>query len=346
MHMADALISPAVGGTMWLVGTAATYYAVRKTRPDFSEQKAPLMGVLGAFVFAAQMINFAIPGTGSSGHLGGGILLSVLLGSHGGFLTMASILTIQALLFADGGLLALGCNIFNLALIPCYIAYPFIYQRLAGSRPSRWRLAAAVTVATIIGLQLGALGVVAETTASGISDLPWRTFALFMLPIHLAIGAVEAAVTTAVLWYIRQEAPTLLSCAGNAPNGHFSVRKMAGIVLVVSLVTAGVFSGFASSSPDGLEWSVLRTAGSEDAGTSGFLHEWAAQCQKKIALFADYQVSFFAAEGTSGAKSDLKSGAAILENISVAGILGSVLTLMIVGAIGAGCCAYARRNVH
>src|SRR5450830_1915585 len=112
MHMADALISPVVGGTLWAVSAAVTYSCAKKAGTDFPEQKIPLMGVLGAFVFAAQMINFAIPGTGSSGHLGGGMLLSVLLGPQAGFLVMASILTIQALLFADGGLLALGCNIF------------------------------------------------------------------------------------------------------------------------------------------------------------------------------------------------------------------------------------------
>ena len=135
MHMADALVSPAVGGALWTAGAALTYYSAAKTSSDFQAQKAPLMGVLGAFVFAAQMINFAIPGTGSSGHLGGGLLLSVLLGPYAGFLTMASILTIQALMLADGGLLALGCNIVNLAFFPCFVAYPLIYRKMAGDQP-------------------------------------------------------------------------------------------------------------------------------------------------------------------------------------------------------------------
>jgi len=114
MHMADALISPAVGGTVWAATAGLTVYSARKLKQEMDDRKLPLMGVLGAFVFAAQMINFTIPATGSSGHLGGGMILAILLGPYAAFLTMASVLTVQALFFADGGLLALGCNIFNL----------------------------------------------------------------------------------------------------------------------------------------------------------------------------------------------------------------------------------------
>ena len=91
------------------------------------------MGMLGAFVFAAQMINFSIPGTGSSGHLGGALLLAILLGPHAAFVVVASVLTVQALFFADGGLLALGANLFNLGVLPCYLAYPLVYRPLAGN---------------------------------------------------------------------------------------------------------------------------------------------------------------------------------------------------------------------
>ncbi|MGL5205892.1 MAG: energy-coupling factor ABC transporter permease, partial [Acidaminococcaceae bacterium] len=115
MHMADALISPTVGFTMMMVTAGIAAYSIKKIQNDIDEKKIPLMGVIGAFVFAAQMINFAILATGSSGHLGGGILLAVLLGPYAGFLSMASILLIQALFFGDGGLLAYGCNVFNMA---------------------------------------------------------------------------------------------------------------------------------------------------------------------------------------------------------------------------------------
>ncbi|MBU0909543.1 MAG: energy-coupling factor ABC transporter permease, partial [Proteobacteria bacterium] len=143
MHMADALLSPAVGATMWGVAAGTIAYSSMKVKKDLDERKIPLMGVLGAFIFAAQMINFTIPATGSSGHLGGGLLLAILLGPYAAFLTIASVLVVQSLFFADGGILALGCNIFNLGFFPAFIAYPFIYRKIVGREPSKARLTAA-----------------------------------------------------------------------------------------------------------------------------------------------------------------------------------------------------------
>jgi cobalt/nickel transport system permease protein len=107
MHMADALLSPPVGAVFWVVSAGFIGYAAKKISAENDVAKTPLMGVMGAFIFAAQMINFAIPGTGSSGHIGGGLLLTVLLGPWRAFITLASVLVIQCLFFADGGLLAL-----------------------------------------------------------------------------------------------------------------------------------------------------------------------------------------------------------------------------------------------
>jgi cobalt/nickel transport system permease protein len=131
MHMADALVSPAVGGVFWAAAAGTIAFCSARVRKGLDDRKVPLMGVLGAFVFAAQMINFTIPATGSSGHLGGGLLLAILLGPSAAYLTIASVLMIQSLFFADGGLLALGCNIFNLGVFPAFIAYPLIYKKLA-----------------------------------------------------------------------------------------------------------------------------------------------------------------------------------------------------------------------
>ena len=169
MHMADALISPAVGGACWIAAAGLTAHSATKLRAEADERSVPLMGVLGAFVFSAQMVNFAIPGTGSSGHLGGGLLLAILLGPHAGFITIASVLLVQSLFFADGGLLALGCNIINIGFFPCFVAYPFVYRKIAGARNRR--LVAASICAALVGLQLGSLGVVLETALSGVSEL-------------------------------------------------------------------------------------------------------------------------------------------------------------------------------
>lgn len=137
MHMADGFISPAVGCTMWAASAAITTLCARKVRQEKEMRLVPLMGVLGAFIFACQMLNFTIPGTGSSGHLGGGLILAVLLGPYAGFLVMAAILTVQALFFADGGLLALGCNIFNMGFFSCLVAYPFITGPWPEQKPAR-----------------------------------------------------------------------------------------------------------------------------------------------------------------------------------------------------------------
>ena len=128
MHMADALVSPAVAGTMYVLSAGVAAYSIKKVREEDDPKKIPLMGVMGAFVFATQMLNFTIPGTGSSGHLCGGMMLSALLGPWAGFLSMIGVLLVQCLLFADGGLLALGCNIWNMAFYGCFVGALLIWQ--------------------------------------------------------------------------------------------------------------------------------------------------------------------------------------------------------------------------
>jgi cobalt/nickel transport system permease protein len=188
--------------------------------------RVPLMGVLGAFVFAAQMVNFSIPATGSSGHLGGGLLLAILLGPEAAFLVIASVLTVQALFFADGGLLALGANIFNLGVFPAFVADHLIYRRIVGERPCPSRVVVGSIAGALVGLSLGALAVVLETSFSGISALPFGTFLALMLPIHLAIGLVEGLVTAAVVLCIARLQPEVLSrAAGRQPLGGLALRR-------------------------------------------------------------------------------------------------------------------------
>ena len=156
MHMADALISPAVAGTMYACSAAAAGYSVRKVRLAADPKKIPVMGVMGAFVFAAQMINFTIPGTGSSGHLCGGMLLTALLGPYAAFLTMIGVLMIQCLMFADGGLLALGCNVWNMAFYGCFLGYFLFWRPTMKRGASRNRILAASVLGSVISLQAGA----------------------------------------------------------------------------------------------------------------------------------------------------------------------------------------------
>lgn len=259
MHMADALVSPVIGGTMWAASAATVAVSSRRVQQGTDDRRVPLMGVLGAFVFAAQMMNFQLPGTGSSGHVGGALLLSILLGPHAAFLVVVSILAIQALLFGDGGLLALGCNAFNMGFFPAFVAYPLVYRPLApaGATPAR-RLVGAIAAAEI-GLALGAFGVVFETTLSGISDLPFRPFLTAMIPVHLAIGLVEGAVTAGVLTFVLKTRPDVVDPASSpAPT---TTSRLGAAFLAVALLVGGALSWFASTKPDGLEWSIARVTG-------------------------------------------------------------------------------------
>jgi len=261
MHMADALLSPAVGGTMWGASMATLAWCARKLRDRLEGPLVPYMGVLGAFVFAAQMINFTIPGTGSSGHLGGGLLLAILLGPYAAFLVIASVLFVQAFFFADGGLLALGCNIWNLGMYPCFFAYPLIYRPLVGEKPSHRRIAAMATVAAVASLQLGALSVVLQTFLSGISELPLKTFLLFMQPVHLGIGIVEGVVTASVVVSIGALDPGVISLSENSRPKASPLKSIA-LLGVLTLLVGGGLSWFASSHPDGLEWSIEKVTAS------------------------------------------------------------------------------------
>jgi cobalt/nickel transport system permease protein len=363
MHMADALLSPAVGGVMWGATAATTVYCARKVRDDLDESKVPLMGVAGAFVFAAQMLNFAIPGTGSSGHLGGALILAILLGPHAAFLVMASILAVQALFFADGGLLALGANVFNLAFFPAFIAYPFIYRRIVGdgATPSRRRILTGSVLAAVVGLQLGALAVVLETTASGISALPSSTFVLLMQPIHLAIGVVEGLVTAAVVLFVRQAQPELLArTAARRPLGGLRLKPVVVGLAVAALVAGGGLAWFASGNADGLEWSIAKVTGTdEELEAESAAHDAAAGLQDSVAVLPDYgfkEGEAEAAEQTNGgesAASDAAAGTAAGEaaageaaaeetagwpavdaGTSVSGIVGALIVLAVAVALG------------
>ena len=275
MHMADALVSPAVGGTMIAASAGILGYALYRTRHEDDNRTASLAGVLGAFIFAAQMINFAIPATGSSGHLGGALFLAVLLKPFRAFIVMAAILLLQALLFADGGLLAYGCNVFNMAFFACFIAYPLIFKPIIRNSPSSKKLMIASVLSALICIELGAFAVVVETFCSGIVQLPFGVFAALMLPIHLAIGLAEGVATGVILSFLYRYRPEMFQ------ENNQSVEPKACFGLAVgALIMAGGLSLIASEQPDGLEWSILKTAGDS--------FELPASLQ---AVFADYLIA-------------------------------------------------------
>jgi cobalt/nickel transport system permease protein len=337
MHMADALLSPAIGGAFWVLSAGLIGYSAKKITTENDIAKTPLMGVMGAFIFAAQMINFAIPGTGSSGHIGGGLLLSVILGPWRAFLTLASVLVIQCLFFADGGLLALGCNIFNLAFFPAFIAYPFVFRKIAGNSGMPVRLVTGSIVAAVVGLEFGAFSVVVQTILSGNSDLSFGTFMLFMLPIHLAIGAVEGFVTWAVLAFVGRVQPSLV-----AETSVNSVEKPVTVILAMAaIVIGGVAAYIASDHPDGLEWSIGKAQQQTEpaVGSQSGFSAALQSLQEKISLFPDYTFKTPESNSNSVTGNDLQS-----IGTSVAGITGSLLVLA--AALSLGFLVRRKSTVH
>jgi len=274
------------------------------------------------------MINFTIPATGSSGHIGGGILLAAMLGASPSFLTIAAVLMIQALFFADGGLLALGCNIFNMGIIPCLMIYPLIFRPILRRGINLKTISLASILSVIISLQLGAFSVVLETLLSGITELPFGTFAALMQPIHLAIGVVEGIVTAAVLVFVYKMRPELLeSAAEHKKLPAVSVKKLIITLSVITVVVAGGLSLLASSNPDGLEWAIGKTTGAEALESSGDVHQGAAVLQENTAIMPDYD--FKAGDGSG---------------TSAAGLIGALITFAVAGVVGAAITIVKKRK--
>ncbi len=295
MHMSDALVSPAVIAASGAVSAALLCVAVRKVSragAGMQQHIVPLMGVMGAFIFAAQMINFSIPGTGSSGHIVGGILLSAVLGPWAAFITLSSVLVIQCLVFADGGFLALGCNILNMAALSCLVVYPVLFRPLVRQSASDRRLLAVSVLCSVCSALLGALAVTVQTVASGVTALPFGRFLLFMLPIHFLIGAGEGLATGAVLCAVRGYRPELLSGIRRQDSASRSLRPAIVGIALTALVLGGVFSWVASSKPDGLEFSIERASlGAPPELRSDGIYTLADGIQRRTALMPDYDTS-------------------------------------------------------
>ncbi|SHI26024.1 cobalt/nickel transport system permease protein [Butyrivibrio fibrisolvens DSM 3071] len=318
MHMADALVVPAVAGTMYVLSTATAGLSVKKVREENDPKKIPVMGVMGAFVFATQMLNFTIPGTGSSGHLCGGMMLSAMLGPYAGFLTMIGVLLVQCLLFADGGLMALGCNVWNMAFYGCFVGALLIWRPIMKKGATRGKIIAASILGCVLTLQLGAFSVSIETLISGITELPFSVFVATMQPIHLAIGFVEGLITAAVLVFVNEARPELLWGVGEKANeGKLGFKPTIAVLAVAAAICGGIVSLFASAFPDGLEWSMEKVAGTAELEAAGGAYDTAAGIQEATSLLPDY--AFKGSESALGT--------------SFSGIVGALVVVLItVGA--------------
>ena len=343
MHMADALLAPAVAATMYAASAVTVGASVKTLKKDETAAKLPTMAVASALVFAGQMINYTIPGTGSSGHLCGGMLLSALLGPQAGFLSMVVILTIQCLFFADGGLLALGANCWNMAFYGCFVGYyllwrPIMRSRLFGSMGARAADRIRIILASVLGcvltLQLGAFSVVLETSVSGVTELPFAAFVAIMQPIHLAIGLVEGLITSAVLLFVYEARPALLMDVNKGDagvQGRCSLRATLAVLTAVVVVVGGGLSLVASANPDGLEWSMFGNAEAgystnmgldeESYGLTSGAAETFGTIQEKTAFLPDYAF----------ANSDSAAGTSVSGLVGSAMVAGAAILVCVAG---------------
>ena len=207
----------------------------------------------------------------------------------------------------------------------------------SGQKLATGRMTAAAIISAVLGLQLGAFGVVLETTASGITALPFSTFVLLMQPIHLAIGIVEGVITAAVFVYVNNSRPEILRsaigaeqvcAAGQAP---VSIRKTVCVLAVLALIVGGGLSLFASAYPDGLEWSMEKVAGTAELEAADSAHSVAQSIQEKTSILPDY---------------DFASGSGAVNGTSVSGVVGAAMTCVLAGAAGGIIVFLKRRNGH
>jgi cobalt/nickel transport system permease protein len=297
LHIPDGFLSLAVSAVFWVISIILITVAVRRTQGELGERQIPLMGIMAAFIFAAQMINFPVAG-GTSGHLLGGALAAIVLGPWAAILVMTSVIGLQALLFQDGGLLVMGANIFNMGILTALIGYG-LYRGAVGQR-----LGVRLTVAGAaawLSVMAGALMTALQLWLSGTS--PLAVVMPAMLGVHALIGIGEALITVAALSFIAKTRPDLLAADTVKSRGGIAWAAVgAAITLAVVLLAP-----LASAAPDGLE----RVA--EDVG---FLERG---LDAPYALLPDYTLSFLGETGIS---------------TIAAGLIGAVFVALIVFGVG------------
>jgi cobalt/nickel transport system permease protein len=199
LHAPDGFVSGPIAILMWIATAAVVAYAVRQTNRTLDERAVPLLGVMAAFIFAAQSFNFPV-GPGMSGHLLGGVLAAILLGPWAATLVMTAVIAVQALIFQDGGLVIMGANIFNMGIVGTLGGYA-VYRGVAGllGGEQRGRLPAAA-IAAWCAVVLGAAAMAIELGLSGIVPIEIALPAL--VASHALIGIGEAAITVAALAFI------------------------------------------------------------------------------------------------------------------------------------------------
>lgn len=247
LHIPDGFLSTPLAIAGWVLAVVMVGYALRRTGRDLGERQVPVLGVLAAFIFAAQAINFPVI-AGTSGHLLGGTLAALLIGPWAASLVMTAVISIQALLFQDGGLLVMGWNIINMGVITAFTGYAAsnFVRRLLAQRPGS-QLSGAFFGAWL-SVVVGAMATGVELAASG--TFPLRLALPAMASIHVLIGLGEAAITVGAISLVKSLRPEIMT-RGEVAAGRRTAYFVIGGVLLALLLAA--ISPLASPDPDGLE---------------------------------------------------------------------------------------------
>lgn len=252
MHIPDGFLSLGVSLVCWALAAVGVGLALRRSGKALGERRVPLMGVLAAFIFAAQMLNFTVAG-GTSGHLIGGALAVILLGPWAGILTMTTVVAIQALLFQDGGLLVMGANILNMGIIATLVAYGVYRGVMALARGQRWGLFVGGFAAAWGSVVIAAVACAIELAFSGTS--PLGVALLAMAGVHVLIGIGEGLITVGALAFVaaaRRDLLPALSRVEGEPSAATGGLRWAAVGLALALAVT-LLAPLASSHPDGLE---------------------------------------------------------------------------------------------
>ncbi|MFD5476175.1 energy-coupling factor ABC transporter permease [Streptomyces hawaiiensis] len=276
MHVPDGFINAPTSAATGVIAAGAVAVSLRGARRELDERTAPLAGLVAAFIFAVQMLNFPVA-AGTSGHLLGGALAAILVGPYTGVLCVSVVLLMQGILFADGGLTALGVNITNMAIVTTVVAYA-LFRGLVKVLPRTRRSATVASfVAALVSVPAAALAFTLMYAVGGTTDVSIGKVATAMIGVHVLIGIGEAVITALTVGAVIAVRPDLVYGARgltqklklrvngelvDAPDtepepvpaaARTSHRKVWAAGLVASLVLAGFVSFYASANPDGLE---------------------------------------------------------------------------------------------
>ncbi|MBC2869197.1 energy-coupling factor ABC transporter permease [Streptomyces mexicanus] len=275
MHVPDGFIDAPTSAATGVIAAGALAVSLRGARRELDERTAPLAGLVAAFIFAVQMLNFPVA-AGTSGHLLGGALAAILVGPYTGVLCVSVVLLMQGILFADGGLTALGVNITDMAIVTTVVSYA-VFRGLVKVLPRRRRsVTVASFVAALLSVPAAAVAFTLIYAVGGTTDVPIGKVATAMIGVHVLIGIGEAVITALTVGAVIAVRPDLVYGARGlrqrlklrvggelvdapaaapepAPAAARSHRKLWITGLVTSLVLAGFVSFYASASPDGLE---------------------------------------------------------------------------------------------